>query len=117
MSAQGGEDQQRQEYRHSAPGCGLEERLSLESTGPNPRETWCVSPAPLGGQVLPAGEQVVPLPLDEPAVFPREAGVLSPPHLVHRLAEVAHDVELVVDDPGLRGMALLEGGLAEGLPH
>src|SRR4051794_37497267 len=45
MSAQGGEDQQRQEYRHSAPGCGMEERLSLESTGPNPRETWCVSPA------------------------------------------------------------------------
>src|SRR3954453_15208211 len=65
MSAQGGEDQQGQEYRHSAPGCGLEERLSLESTGPNPRETWCVSPggrpalrgaAPLGrGERLPDG--------------------------------------------------------------
>src|SRR6185437_3713592 len=47
MSAQGGEDQQRQEHRHSAPGCGLEERLSLESPGPNPRETWCVSSATL----------------------------------------------------------------------
>src|SRR4051794_39572915 len=44
MPAQGGEDEQRQEYRHSAPGCGLEERLSLEGTRPNPRETWCVSP-------------------------------------------------------------------------
>jgi hypothetical protein len=25
----------------------MEERLSLESTRPNPRETWCVSPGPL----------------------------------------------------------------------
>src|SRR5262245_42500425 len=72
---------------------------------------------PLGGEVLPAGEEVVPLPLDEPPVLPREAGVLPPPHLVHRLAEVAHDGELVVDDPGLRGVALLERGVAGSLPH
>src|SRR4051795_2125149 len=59
MSAQGGEDQQRQEYRHSAPGCGLEERLSLESTGPNPRETWCVSPG--GPHGTRSKQRVVPL--------------------------------------------------------
>jgi len=30
---------------------------------------------------------------------------------------VLEDVELVVDDPGLRGVPLLEGGLAGRLPH
>src|SRR5262249_38212646 len=36
--------QQGQEYRHSPPAGRLEERLSLECIGPNPREFWCVSP-------------------------------------------------------------------------
>ncbi len=54
VSAQGGEEQQGQEYRHAPLGCGLEERLSLGCTGPDPREIdcsgrkpreiWCVSP-------------------------------------------------------------------------
>jgi GGDEF domain-containing protein len=29
----------------------MEERLSLESTRPNPRETWCVSPAPVTASI------------------------------------------------------------------
>ena len=54
VSAQGGEEQQGQEYRHAPLGCGLEERLSLGCTCPDPREIdcsgrkpreiWCVSP-------------------------------------------------------------------------
>src|SRR5512135_61015 len=61
----------------------------------------------LGGEVLPTGEQVVSLPLDEAAILPRKPSVLPPPHLVHRLTQVVEDMELVVDDPGLRGVALL----------
>src|SRR4051794_5341803 len=72
---------------------------------------------PLEGQVLPPRQEVVPLPLDEPAPLSREPGVLAPPHLVHGRPKVLHDVELVVDDPSLRGVALLEGGVAERLPH
>ncbi len=49
VPAQGGEEQQGQEYRDTPPLGGMEERLSIECTGPNPREFWCVSPgtAPL----------------------------------------------------------------------
>ena len=72
---------------------------------------------PLGSEVLPAREQVVPLPLDEPPVLPRQAGVFPLADLVHRLPQVAQDVELVVQDRGLRGVPLLEGGVAERLPH
>src|ERR1700674_5202454 len=53
------------------------------------------------GQVLPAGEQGVPLALDEGAVLAGESAVLAAAHLVERVREVAHDVELVEDDPGL----------------
>src|SRR5580693_3027976 len=72
---------------------------------------------PLEGQVLPPGEEVVPLPLDKTAPVPREPRVLPPPHLIHGLPQVLEDVELVVDDPGLRSMPFLEGRLAECLPH
>src|SRR5206468_2868627 len=53
---------------------------------------------PLEGQVLPAREEVVPLPLDEAAPLPREACILPPPHRVHGLPQVLADMELVVDD-------------------
>ena len=47
----------------------------------------------------------------------RHAGVFPLAHLVHRLAQVHQDVELVVHDRGLGSVALLEGGVAERLPH
>src|SRR5262249_8506167 len=72
---------------------------------------------PSDGEVLPTREQVVLLPLDEAAFLPREPRVLPLAHLVHRRPQMFEDVELVVDDPGLRGVTLLEGGLAERLPH
>src|SRR5271157_2883469 len=71
----------------------------------------------LSSEILPAGEQMVLLSLDEAAILPREACVLLLSHLVHGLPQVAEDVELVVHDPGLGSMTFLEGGLAERLPH
>src|SRR5947209_5731201 len=62
-------------------------------------------------------QQRVLLSLDEAAVLPREAGVLVLADLVQGVAQMAQDVELVVQDRGLRGVAFLEGGGAEGLPH
>jgi len=73
--------------------------------------------APLQRQVLPPGEQGVPLPLDERPVFSRQTPVLGPAHLVQGLAQVPHHVELVEQDRRLRGVRLLPGGLQERLPH
>src|SRR6266498_1931542 len=72
---------------------------------------------PLDGQVLPSRQEVVPLSLDEATPLPREPDILAPPDLVHGRPQVLHDMELVVDDPGLRCVALLQGGVAERLPH
>src|SRR5947209_165171 len=98
----------------------LAERL-LEDVGlvqpPIGPEQQPQGPLPLGGEVLPPRQEVVLLPLDEPAVLPREPRVLPLADLIHGLPQVLEDMELVVDDPGLRGVALLERGIAEGLPH
>src|SRR3989442_2647943 len=67
------------------------------------------------GEVVPAGEQGVALPLDEGAVLAGETAVLAAPHLVERVTEVAHDVELVEDHPSVR--SVLRERVAEGLPH
>ena len=69
------------------------------------------------GEVSPARQEGVLLALDEPAFRPGESGVFALADLVHGLLQMAQDVELVVDDQGLRGVALLEGGVAERLPH
>jgi predicted transposase YbfD/YdcC len=45
VPAQGGEEQQGEEYRHSPPPGRVEGRLLIECIGSNPREFWCVSPA------------------------------------------------------------------------
>src|SRR6266545_4997506 len=66
-------------------------------------------------EVLSAREQGVALPLDEGTVLAREPAVLAAAHLIERLREVAHDVELVEDDAGLGRVPLQR--VAEGLPH
>jgi hypothetical protein len=68
-------------------------------------------------EVLPARQQVVLLPFDEAAAVSREASVLGFADGIERVGEVSQDVELVVDEPGLRGVAGLERGGAEGFPH
>src|SRR5262249_34432499 len=73
--------------------------------------------APLLRQVGPARQQGVLLALDEPPVLPREPGILALSHLVQRLVQVLQDVELVVEDAGLRRVPRLERGFAERLPH
>src|SRR5262249_13732484 len=72
---------------------------------------------PRQGKVLPVRQQRVPLPLDETPVLPAQAGILPFAHLFQRFPQVAEDVELVVEDRGLRGIPLLGGGGAERLPH
>src|SRR5208337_505948 len=72
---------------------------------------------PLLRQVGPAGQKCVLLALDEPPVLPREPGVLTLTHLVQGLVQVLEDMELVVEDAGLRRVPRLEGGVAERLPH
>jgi len=71
--------------------------------------------APRKGDVLPPGEQRVPLSLDERFVLPREPAVFGSAHLVERLSEVPNDVELLEQDRRLGGVLLR--GLQEGLPH
>ncbi len=71
----------------------------------------------LGLEVSPVRQQCVPLPLDEPPVRARQAGIFPFTHLVHRFAQVLEDVELVVQDGGLRRVAFLEGRVAERWPH
>jgi hypothetical protein len=68
-------------------------------------------------EVFSIRQQSVFLPLDEapPAVLVCQPGVLAPAYLVERLAQVPHNVELVVHDGGLRGVAL--GGIGKSLPH
>ena len=48
-----------------------------------------------------ARQQIVLLALDEALILAVETGVLSLAHLIERLAEMAHDVELVEQDRGL----------------
>lgn len=62
-----------------------------------------------------ARQQGVFLALDEAPVLAAQPGVFGLAHLVERLAEVAHDVELVEQDRGLRRGR--RGGVAERLPH
>src|SRR5690606_6497399 len=54
--------------------------------------------ATVGGEVLPVRQQRVLLALDEASVRTRKPCVFGLSHLVQRLAEVPHDVELVEKD-------------------
>src|ERR1017187_1621267 len=58
---------------------------------------------------------MVLLALDEAPISAAEAGIFGLAHLVERLAEMAHDVELVEQDRRLRRFVLRDG--AERLPH
>src|ERR1700675_3120725 len=58
---------------------------------------------------------MVLLALDEAPTLAAEAGVFGLAHLVERLAEMAHDVELVEQDRRLRRFVLRD--VAERLPH
>src|SRR6185312_6856255 len=68
-------------------------------------------------QVLPPRQEVVLLPLDEATILSRESGVFPFANSVEGIVQVPQDVELVVEDLGVRGMARLVGRGAEGLPH
>ena len=72
-------------------------------------------PPTFQGGVLVARQQRVLLALDEASALAAEAVIFGLAHLVERFAEVAHDVELVEQDGGLR--RLLPGDVAERLPH
>src|SRR3990172_502733 len=67
------------------------------------------------GEGLAIREQRVSLPLDERPVLAGEPTVLAAADLVERVAEMAHDVELVENDSRLWSVALERG--AERLPH
>ena len=71
--------------------------------------------AAVQGQVLPVREQRVLLALDEAPILAAEPRVLALAHLVERLAQVAHDVELVEQDRRLRRVR--RGRVAKRLPH
>ena len=73
--------------------------------------------APRQREILPAGEKVVPLPLDERAVLSRQPVVFGSANLVEGLPQVPHHVELVEENRRLGGVPLLLRGLQEGLPH
>src|SRR5215467_5289050 len=62
-----------------------------------------------------ARQQIVLLALDEAPILAAEAGVFGLAHLIERLAEMAHDVELVEQDRGLWRFILRD--IAERLPH
>src|ERR1017187_4500551 len=62
-----------------------------------------------------AREQGVFLALDEAAILTAEAGVFGLTHLVERVAEMAHDVELVEQNRGLWRMRMRRK--PEWLPH
>jgi hypothetical protein len=62
-----------------------------------------------------ARQQIVLLTLDEAPILAAQAGVFSLAHLVERLAEMAHDVEFVEQDRGLRRFIFRD--VAERLPH
>ena len=60
-------------------------------------------------------EERVLLALDEGSVFAREPVVLALADVIEGLAQVPHDVELVVENGGLRSALL--GDRLKGFPH
>lgn len=69
-----------------------------------------------GAEIGPMGEQDVLLALDELSVVAiRQPFVLGLPDLIHRLAQLPQDMELVVENGGLRRVPLRR--VAEGPPH
>src|SRR5215472_13461367 len=88
----------------------LAERLLKQVGGLQPlvgAEQDLESAAALQGQMLAPRQQRILLPLDELTVVPAQAGVLTFPHLVQGLVEVAQDRELIEQNLSLWGM----GGL------
>src|SRR5271157_597899 len=71
--------------------------------------------APFQREVLLARQQGIFLALDVAALFPRQPRILLLAHMIERLAQMAHDVELVEQDRGLRRRR--GGGVAKRLPH
>src|SRR5271167_2112610 len=67
------------------------------------------------GEIVAVRQQGVLLALDDAAILAAQPGVLALSHLVQSLAEMAHDVELVEQNAGLRSVPA--GGVAKGLPH
>jgi len=66
-------------------------------------------------EVLPARQQRVFLPFDEPPIRSRQSGVFAPTDQVEGFPKMPQDVELIVQDGRLRRMPA--GQLGEGLPH
>jgi hypothetical protein len=70
---------------------------------------------PFQGQIVAVRQQRVFLALDDAAILATQPRVLALSDLIQGLSEMAHDVELVEQDAGLRSVAV--GGVAKGLPH
>ena len=71
--------------------------------------------APGQREIGPMGEQRIALALDEGAVLQGHPFVLSPTDLIHRVGQMAQDMERVEQDLCVRRMGLHR--VAEGLPH
>ncbi len=79
------------------------------------RQQRLQAPASLHREVLPMRQQRVLLALDVAPILAAEAGILGFAYLVERLAQVAHDVELVEQNRRLRRSIVRR--VAKRLPH
>jgi hypothetical protein len=68
--------------------------------------------AALQREIVAVRQQTILLALDDASILAAQPGILAFSHLVQSLAEMAHYVELVEQDAGLRGVAA--GGVAKG---
>ena len=66
-------------------------------------------------QIGAVGKQRVFLSLDKLAALAREPGILALAHLVQRVPQMAHHMELVEEDAGFGNM--LQSAVTKGFPH
>ena len=71
--------------------------------------------AAISGQVLPVAQQDVGVPLDVAPCLAGEPGVFALAHLVERVVQLAHHMELIEQNGSLR--CAVVGGIAERFPH
>ena len=71
--------------------------------------------APIQAQVLAMREQCKEPALDVHLLLTAETILLLASHLIKRLEQTTLDIELFIDDPGLR--CVLQDGVAKGFPH
>ena len=75
------------------------------------------TPTTLGVQVSPTRQERVLLAFDEASAWARQACIFALANFVQGLLQMSQHVKLIVEDLSLRGISLLEGGVAERFPH